>query len=85
MPKATACRVAVDGHAAAKEAVGQRVEVSASGQKLVGKITAEGVALDGTLKLPAGPQPISVKLLDAKRTGPPVLDLFGLRLAPATL
>ena len=34
--------------------------------------------------LPAGPQSISVKLLDAKRTGPAVLDLFGLRLEPAT-
>ena len=37
----------------------------------------------GTLKVPAGKQSISVKLLDAQRTGPPVLDLFALRLEPA--
>ena len=83
LPKPLAFRVAIDGRPAAKEALGQRVEVSASGQKLVGKITADGVALDGTLNVPAGKQSISVKLLDAQRTGPPVLDLFALRLEPA--
>jgi hypothetical protein len=83
LPKPLAFRVAIDARPAAKEVLGQRVEVSASGQKLVGKITADGVALDGTLKVPAGKQSISVKLLDAQRTGPPVLDLFALRLEPA--
>jgi len=83
MPKEMAFRVIVDARAASRETVGQRVEISVAGQKLVGKITADGVALEGTLKVPAGPQSISVKLLDAKRTGPPVLDLFALRLETA--
>ena len=49
-------------------------------QKLVGAITDDGVELNGQLGLPLGSQSISVKLLDAKRTGPPIVDLFGLRL-----
>ncbi len=82
-PKPLEFRVAIDGRPASKNVLGQTVEVSGAGQKLVGKITAGGVAVEGTLKLPAGKQSISVKLLDAQRTGPPVLDLFAMSLEPA--
>lgn len=83
LPTERSYRVAVEGRPAAKEAVGQRIEVSWGDQKLTGKVSADGVALDGQLRIPAGSQSISVKLLDAQRTGPPVFDLFGLRLTPA--
>ncbi len=80
MPNESTLRVTVDGRPASQEAIGQRIEISAAGQKVVGKITKEGVVLDGKLTLPGRPQSISVKLLDAKRTGSPVMDLFGVRL-----
>ena len=83
LPAERSFRVAVEGRPAAQEAAGQRIEVSWADQKLIGKINADGVALDGQLRIPAGSQSITVKLLDAKRTGPPILDLFGLRLTPA--
>ena len=74
--------VHVDARNASPEAVGQRIEVSVGDQKLAGKIQVEGVNLAGRLKLGPGEQELSVKLPDAKRTGAPVLDLFGVRLVP---
>ena len=83
LPKAGTYTVQADARKKSDEALGQRVEVAVGDQKVVGKIGAGGVSLDGPLKLPAGEQTISVKLPAAKRTGPPVLDLFGLKLVPA--
>jgi len=82
LPSEATYRANLDARPASKEAVGQRVEVRVGEQKLEGKIDQHGVTLDGRLKLSAGNHTISVKLLDAKRTGPPVLDLFGLKLMP---
>jgi hypothetical protein len=35
------------------------------------------------LELPAGKVALSVELVQAKRTGPPVFDLFEVKLVPA--
>ena len=75
-------RVELEGTAASPEASGQRVEVTVGDQKLIGKIVPEGVKLEGKLQLPTGDLVLSVKLLDAKRTGGPVLDLYEVRLIP---
>ena len=83
LPAGASYSVAVDGRPASPKAVGRRVRVSVGKQQLVGKIDAQGVKLDGQLKIPAGSQSISVALPDADRTGPPVFDLFGLTLKPA--
>ncbi|NUQ61683.1 MAG: alpha-L-fucosidase [Pirellulales bacterium] len=83
LPDAGEYRVEFDARPADSAAAGQRVEVASGEQKLTGKITADGVQMDGMLRLKPGEQTVSVKLLDAQRTGPPVLDLFGLKLAPA--
>jgi alpha-L-fucosidase len=82
LPAAGKYRVEVDARPASKEAIGQRVQIAAGEQKLVGKVTQQGLQLDGTLALDEGAQSVSVKLLDAKRTGPPILDLFELKLVP---
>jgi hypothetical protein len=74
--------VRIDARKASDAALGQRIEVSVGKQRAQGKIKAEGVTVEGQLKLDAGEHSISVKLPDAKRTGPPVLDLFGLKLVP---
>ncbi len=74
--------VRVDGKPAQDKASGQQVRVSSGDEKVVGKITAEGVQIDQPLKLAAGRVTIRVELIDAKRTGPAVLDLFGVRLVP---
>jgi hypothetical protein len=42
----------------------------------------EWVQDTGPVDFDAGPQSISVKLPDAKRTAAPVIDLFGLKLVP---
>ena len=74
--------VRVDGTPASDKAAGQQVRVSSGDAKVVGKITADGVAIDQPLKLAAGKVTVRVELIDAKRTGPSVLDLFGVRLIP---
>ena len=76
-------RVEVDATPASQAAVGQKVQVECGGKKLVGKIDAKGVSLSGPLLVAAGQNTLTVRLLDAKRTGPPILDLFGVRLVPA--
>jgi alpha-L-fucosidase len=74
--------VRVDGKPASEKAAGQQVRVSSGEEKVVGKVTGDGVAIDQPLKLAAGKVMIRVELIDAKRTGPPVLDLFGVKLIP---
>lgn len=76
-------KVAVEGRPASPKAAGKRVRVSLGKQQLLGKISDKGIQLDGVLKIPAGQQTITVALPDADRTGPPVLDLFGVTLVPA--
>ncbi|MBN1589619.1 MAG: alpha-L-fucosidase [Pirellulales bacterium] len=51
-------------------------------KQLVGKITKNGVMMEGRLAVPAGKQELSVQLPDAKMTGPPIIDLFGVTLIP---
>jgi len=82
LPAAGTYRVQVEGKPASEPAVGQRVRVTAGGQKLVGKIGADGVVFDQPLVLKAGKVSLSVELVDAKRTGPAVLDLSSLKLVP---
>ncbi|MBN1911065.1 MAG: alpha-L-fucosidase [Pirellulales bacterium] len=82
MPKPGKYTVKLNARPASKEAVGQRVVVEFRKQKLEGKVTPDGVKLAGRLDLPAGKHTLQVRLLDAKPTEPPVLDLFGLELAP---
>jgi alpha-L-fucosidase len=82
LPAAGKYAIEFDGRLASNSAAGQRVQVSASGQELTGKLRADGPKLDGKLNLSAGQQKLSVKLPDAKRTEPPVLDLFELKLVP---
>jgi len=85
MPKAGTYAVRLDARAASDAAVGQRVAVAVGKNRLVGQITKSGVSLEGTLAIPAGAQELSVRLLDAKRTGPAIVDLFGATLAPEIL
>ena len=61
---------------------GVKLDKSLQLAKLTGKITPEGVQLHESLKLAAGQVTLFVQLLDAKRTGPPILDLFQVELAP---
>jgi hypothetical protein len=75
-------QVRVDGKPASDKAVGQQVRISSGEEKVVGKITADGVAIDQALKLAAGKVAIRVELINAQRTGPSVLDLFGVKLLP---
>ena len=82
LPAAGTYRVQIDAQPASKEAIGQRARLTAGNQKLAGKITAEGLALDQPLKLEAGKVALSVELVDAKRTGPAILDLSGVKLVP---
>jgi alpha-L-fucosidase len=82
MPAAGTYSVKLDARPASDAAVGQRIAVRVGKQQLVGRITKDGVALDGTLAIPAGQQELSVHLLDAKRTGPAILDLFSAQLVP---
>ncbi len=82
MPKAGSYHVKLDAHVASEAAVGQRVEIAVGKSKLVAKITKGGVPVEGKLDIPAGAQELSVKLLDAKRTGPEIIDLFGVTLVP---
>jgi hypothetical protein len=74
--------VCIDGQPASPKAVGQQVRISSGAEKVVGKITADGVALDRPLKLAAGKVTVRVELIDAQRTGPAILDLFGVKLVP---
>lgn len=83
LPVAGTYTVRVDARKASDAALGQRIDVSVGDQTAKGKINADSVTMDGQLRLDAGERSISVKLPDAKRTGPPVLDLFGLKLVPA--
>jgi len=76
-------RLVVDGRPASKEGVGQKVRVSAMGKKVIGKITAAGMDFPATIDLSAGKVTLSVELIEAKRTGPSVFDLYGLKLVPA--
>jgi len=82
LPSAGTYTVQIEARKASDDALGQQVEVGVGDQKAVGKIEANDVKMDGQLKLQTGEQSISVKLPNAKRTGPPVLDLFGLNLVP---
>lgn len=85
LPSSGSFAVAVDGRPASPKAAGKRVRVSLGKQQLLGKISDKGVDLEGLLKIPAGQQTITVTLPDADRTGPPVLDLFGVTLVPAAV
>ncbi|NLE38912.1 MAG: hypothetical protein GX621_12885, partial [Pirellulaceae bacterium] len=83
LPNAGTYAVAIDSRTASKEGIGQRIEVRVGEQTLVGTIAEDGIAVEGSIAIPAGEQTLSVKLLDAKRTGPAILDLFGVTLRPA--
>jgi len=74
--------VRIDGKPASAKALGQSVRVTAGAEKVVGRIAAGGVQIDQPLKLPAGDVTLSVELPNAERTGPPILDLFELKLSP---
>lgn len=76
-------RVEVDGRPASKEGVGQKVRLAAGAKKLTGTIAGKGVEIKDPLELPAGKVTLSVELVQAKRTGPPVFDLFEVKLLPA--
>ena len=80
MPKAGSYHVKLDVHVASEAAIGQRVEIAVGKSKLVAKIAKDGVPVEGKLDIPAGAQELSVKLLDAKNTGPAIIDLFGVTL-----
>ncbi|NOX55896.1 MAG: alpha-L-fucosidase [Planctomycetes bacterium] len=82
LPSTGEYSVRIDARMASQAARGQRLVISVDGQSLSGKITAEGVAVTGRVKLAAGQRTLSVKLPDAKRTGPPILDLFAVDLIP---
>ena len=82
MPKEGSYHVELDARVVSKDAVGQRVEACVGKNVLVSKITADGIKFEGALDIPAGAQELSIKLLDAKRTGPPIIDLFGATLVP---
>jgi alpha-L-fucosidase len=83
IPKAETYSVAIDARPASTKAVGQRVAVRVGKKRLVGKITKDGVEIKGKLPIKAGGQTLTVRLLDAKRTGPSIIDLFGVTLRPA--
>jgi alpha-L-fucosidase len=74
--------VRVDGQPASPKAVGQRVRVSSGAAKVTGKITAGRLELDQPLRLATGKVEVRVELVDAQRTGPAILDLFGVKLVP---
>ena len=74
--------VRIDGKPASQKAVGQQVRISSGTEKVVGKITADGVEFDRPLKLAGGKVTVRVELIDAQRTGPAILDLFGVKLIP---
>lgn len=82
-PAEVACRAIIDGRPASPEADGQKVQLAIGDQKILGTITGGGVRVEGELKVTAGAQTLAVSLPGAKRTGPPILDLFGVRLVPA--
>ena len=82
MPKAGTYRVELDARVASAAALGQRVEARLGKQTLVAKIAKKRINFEGSLKIPAGDQELSIKVPDAKRTGPPIIDLFGLTLLP---
>jgi len=82
LPQLGLYRARLDARPASKEAVGQRVAVTFLKQSVEGRITTEGVELDGVLRVAAGERTIQVRLPGAKRTGPPLLDLFGRALVP---
>ena len=77
--------VRIDGKPASDKAVGQQVCVSSGPEKVLGKITADGVQIDQPLSLNAGKIRLKVELINAERTGPSVLDLFGVKLMPRTM
>jgi alpha-L-fucosidase len=74
--------VRIDGKTASDKAIGQQVRISAGEEKIVGKITADGVVFQQPLKLAAGNVAVRVELVNADRTGPAILDLFGVKLTP---
>lgn len=76
-------RLAADGQPASKDGVGQKVRISAGSKKVTGKITPSGMEFADAIDLPAGKVTLSVELIQAKRTGPSVFDLYGLKLVPA--
>jgi alpha-L-fucosidase len=76
-------RLAVDGRPASEEGVGQKVRISAGSKRVMGKITRTGMEFFDPIDLPAGKNTLSVELTQAKRTGPSVFDLYGVRLVPA--
>jgi alpha-L-fucosidase len=61
---------------------GIKLDKSLKLAKLTGKITRDGVQLSEPLKLAAGHVTLFVQLLDAKRTGPSILNLFQVELVP---
>ena len=82
LPRDGVYRVQIDALPAAKEALGQPVLVAVDGATIQGKIVAHGVEFTAPLKLLADRVTLSVKLPGASRTGPPLLDLYGVELAP---
>jgi alpha-L-fucosidase len=83
MPKAGSYRAKLDARVVSEAALGQRVKIRVGDSKLVAKVGKDGLKFEGTLGIPAGQQKLFVKLLDAQRTGPPLIDVFGLTLVPA--
>lgn len=82
LPAAGKYAVELDARLASDKASGQRIVISVGKQQLTTKLASDGIKFDNRLAIPAGEQKLSVKLPDAKRTDPPVLDLFGVKLVP---
>jgi alpha-L-fucosidase len=82
LPRDGSYRVQIDALPAAKQALGQAVQVAAGGATVQGKIDGRGVELSSPLKLAAGKITLAVRLPGANRKGPPILDLYGVKLSP---
>ncbi len=82
LPATGVYRLQFDASKASKEAVGQKVRIRAGNQTLTSRITDSGVDAVQPLKLAAGQVTLSIELVDARRTGPAILDLYQLDLVP---
>jgi alpha-L-fucosidase len=82
LPGAGTYRIQFDANTASQEAIGQKVRIRAGKQTLISKITDAGVEAAQPLKLDAGQVTLSVQLVDAKRTGPAIVDLYQVELVP---
>jgi hypothetical protein len=82
LPGAGTYRIQFDANTASQEAIGQKVRIRAGKQTLISKITDAGVEAAQPLKLDSGQVTLSVQLVDAKRTGPAIVDLYQVELVP---